>query len=169
MICFISLRVLFSLLQGVSGFVKKHGHCLGVQPFCASQKIRPKISCAMNMSAHSSDDDRKLQLDWLVEKARKLWDNSPQPVKNFPWNTALGNFIQLVIDLTLVVVKYLYVPVFTVTSISELSYCARQSKLVLVPIPILLGAAFAGILKETALELSPRLRVKSFAMPHCIV
>ncbi|CAK8571194.1 unnamed protein product [Lathyrus sativus] len=148
----------FLRFKGASGFVKKHDCCLGVEPFCASQKIRPKISCAMNMSAHSSDDGRKLQLDQLLEKARKLWDNSPQPVKNFPWNTALGNFIQLVLDLTLAVVKYLCVPVFTVTSISELSYCARQSKLVLVPFPILLGAAVAGILKETALELSPRLR-----------
>ncbi|KAL5071634.1 hypothetical protein RYX36_022521 [Vicia faba] len=45
-----------------------------------------------------------------------------------------------------------------VTSISELSYCARQRKLVLVPLPILLGAALAGILKETAFEMSPRLR-----------
>ncbi|XP_058724094.1 uncharacterized protein LOC131595679 [Vicia villosa] len=132
---------------------------LGIKPFHASQKIRPKTSCAMNMSAaHSSDDDRKLQFDRLINKARKLWDNSPQPVKNFPWNAALGNFIELVIDLTLAVVKYLYVPVFTVTSISELSYCARQRKLVLVPVPILLGAAVAGILNQTALELSPRLR-----------
>ncbi|KAL5070907.1 hypothetical protein RYX36_021794 [Vicia faba] len=132
---------------------------LGIKPFYTSQKTNPKISCAINVSAaHSSDDDRKLQFDRLITKARILWDNSPQPVKNFPWNAALGNFIQLVIDLTLAVVKYLYVPVFTVTSISELSYCARQRKLVLVPLPILLGAALAGILKETALEMSPRLR-----------
>ncbi|CAJ2674256.1 uncharacterized protein LOC123915815 [Trifolium pratense] len=144
--------------KGTSCFVEKRSCCLGVKPFSASQKTWPKISCAMNMSAHQSDDDRKLQLDQLIDKARKLWDRSPEPVKNFPWNTTLGNFIQLVLDLTLAVIKYLYVPVFTVTSISELSYCAHQRKLLLVPIPVLLGAAVAGILKETALKLSPRLR-----------
>lgn len=168
-ICFISLKLLFSLLQGTSCFVEKRGFCLGFRPFCASRKIKPKISCAMNMSAHQSDDDRKMQLNQLIDKARKLWDSSPEPVKNFPWNTALGNFIQLVLALTLAVVKYLAVPVFAVTCISELSYCAHQRKLFVFPIPVLLGAAVAGILKDTALELSPRLRVKPFAVPHFII
>ncbi|WJX16865.1 hypothetical protein P8452_06850 [Trifolium repens] len=153
-----SFQPSFLRFKGTSCFVEKRGCCIGVKPFSASQKTWPKISCSVNMSAHQSDDDRKLQFDQLIDKARKLWDRSPEPVKNFPWNTTLGNFIQLVLDLTLAVVKYLYVPVFTVTTISELSYCAHQRKLVLVPIPILLGAAVAGILKETALELSPRLR-----------
>lgn len=144
--------------KGTSCSVEKRGCCLGLKPFRASQKTWPKISCAMNMSAHQSDDDRKIQLAQLIDKARKLWDSSPEPVKNFPWNTTLGNFIQLVLDLTLAVVKYLAVPVFAVTCISELSYCAHQRKLFVVPIPVLLGAAVAGILKDTALELSPRLR-----------
>nr|XP_027189549.1 uncharacterized protein LOC101514031 isoform X2 [Cicer arietinum] len=145
--------------KSTSRFVKKHGCRLGVKPFSASQKTRLKISCAMNMSAaHQSDDDRKVQLDQLIDKAHKLWDSSPEPVKIFPWKRALGNFVQLVLDLTLAVVKYLSIPVFAVTSISELSYCAHERKLVLVPLPVLFGAAVAGILKETALELSPRQR-----------
>lgn len=115
----------------------------------------------MNMSAHQSDDDRKIKLDQLIDKVRKLWDGCPEPVKNFPWSKASGNFVQLILDLTLAVVKYLYVPVFAVTSISELSYCAHERKLVLVPFPFLFGAAVAESLKETALELSPRLRVIS--------
>lgn len=121
------------------------------------------------MSAHQSDDDRKMKLDQVIDKARKLWDSSPEPVKKFPWNRALGNFIQLVLDLTLAVVKYLSVPLFVVTSISELSYCAHERKLVLVPFPVLLGASIAGILKETALELSPRLRVRLLVMHHFII
>lgn len=121
------------------------------------------------MSAHQSDDDRKMKLDQVIDKAHKLWDSSPKPVKKFPWNRALGNFIQLVLDLTLAVVKYLSVPLFVVTSISELSYCAHERKLVLVPFSVLLGASIAGILKETALELSPRLRVRLLVMHHFII
>ncbi|XP_057445155.1 uncharacterized protein LOC130737410 [Lotus japonicus] len=144
--------------KGTSCFVEKNNCCLGVKPFCASQKTGSKISCGMNMSAHQSDDHRKMKLEELLDKARTLWDTSPEPVKNFPWNRALDNFIQLILDLTLAVVKYLSVPLFAVTSISELSYCAHERKLVLVPLPVLFGVAIAGILKETALDLSPRLR-----------
>lgn len=121
------------------------------------------------MSAHQSDDHRKMKLEELLDKARTLWDTSPEPVKNFPWNRALDNFIQLILDLTLAVVKYLSVPLFAVTSISELSYCAHERKLVLVPLPVLFGVAIAGILKETALDLSPRLRVKLLVMHHFII
>ncbi|KAK7310396.1 hypothetical protein RJT34_07879 [Clitoria ternatea] len=154
-----SLKVpLFFMWQSTSCFVEKHNCCLSVKPFCVSQKIGTKISCAMNMPAQQSDDHGKMKLGQLIAKAQKLWDSAPEPVKNFPWTKALDNFIQLILDLILVIVKYLSVPVFAITSLSELSYCAHERKLVLVPIPLLFGVAVAGILKETALELSPRLR-----------
>ena len=157
------------LLQGTSCFLEKRGFCLGLKPFRASQKISCAMNMNMNMSAHQSDDDKKMQLAQLIDKACKLWDSSPEPVKNFPWNTTLGNFIRLVLDLTLAVVKYLAVPLFAFTCIAELSYCVHQRKLFVVPIPVLLGAAVAGILKDTALELSSWLRVKSFSMPHFVI
>ena len=118
------------------------------------------------MSAHQSDDHGKMKLDQLIDKVQKLWDISPEPVKKFPHNKALDNFIQLILDLILVVVKYLAVPVFAVTSLSEMSYCAHERKLVFVPLPVLFGVAVAGILKETALQLSPRLRVRSLVVHH---
>ncbi|KAE9621403.1 hypothetical protein Lal_00032060 [Lupinus albus] len=145
-------------IKGALCFVEKHGRCLSVKPISASQKTGTSISCAMNMSAQESDDRRKLKLDQLIDKARNLWDSSPEPVKTFPWNKALDNFIQLTLDLILALIKYLSIPVFAVTSLSELSYCAHKKKLFLVPIPLLFGVAVAGILKETALEISPRLR-----------
>ncbi|KAL1338944.1 hypothetical protein HN51_033533 [Arachis hypogaea] len=139
-----------------SCFVQKN---LSIKTFSASFKTRPKISCAMNnMSAQQSDDHEKINLNQLTDKAQKLWDSSPEPVKKFPWNRALDNFIQLILDLVLAVVKYLAVPVFIVTSISELSYCGHERKLALVPIPFLFGVAVAGVFKKTALELSPRLK-----------
>lgn len=144
--------------KGTSCFVEKQNCCLSVKPFCASQKIGTKISCSMDMSAQQSDDHGKMKLNQLIDKAQKLWDSSPEPVKKFPWNKALDNFIQLILDLILAVIKYLAVPVFAVTSLSEMSYCAHERKLVLVPLPLLFGVAVAGILNETALELSPRLR-----------
>ncbi|WCJ33781.1 embryo defective 1273 [Euphorbia peplus] len=123
-----------------------------------NEKSRLSISCAMNMTAGQSGDPEKLNFEHLMNKARKLWDSSPQPVKSFPWNRAMENFIQLVLDLAVAVIKYLCLPVLTVTSLSEMSYSAHHKKLFFVPFPLLIGVVLAGVLQETILELSPLLK-----------
>ncbi|XP_038705876.1 uncharacterized protein LOC120001568 [Tripterygium wilfordii] len=122
------------------------------------QNTRPKIPCAINMAAGHSGDPEKVNLDHLMDKARDLWDRSPQPVKSFPWSRVLENFIQLLVGLVAAVVKYLCVPVLGVSMLSEMSYCAHEKKLSFIPLPLLIGVAVAWILKETALELSPFLK-----------
>ncbi|XP_076887499.1 uncharacterized protein LOC143537663 [Bidens hawaiensis] len=116
------------------------------------------ILCTMNLNASQPDPHGKSTLDLVTDKARKLWDNSPQEVKIFPWTTALENFTQLIIDIVLVVTQLLYIPVMAITSVSEMSYCAHERKLVLIPVPILIGVAVAGMLKNRALKLSPYLK-----------
>ncbi|XP_057502446.1 uncharacterized protein LOC130786221 isoform X2 [Actinidia eriantha] len=123
------------------------------------QNTRPKSLCAMNMTAGQSGDPGKINLDHIMDKARKMWESCPQPVKTFPWNRAMENFIQFILDLFLAVFKYLCVPVLAVSSLSEIWYCAREGMLWLVPVPLLLGVAFAGVLREMALEQSPLLKV----------
>lgn len=131
---------------------------MSFRQFRAFQNTRPKVLCAINMSAGQSDDHGKFKLDHLMNKARKLWDNCPQSVKIFPWKKALGNFGQLILDLTLAVVKYLCVPLLAVSSLSEMSYCAHERKLFLVPVPLVIGITVAGVLRETALDISPHLK-----------
>lgn len=116
----------------------------------------------MNMASGQSRDPERLNLSSIMNKASELWDSSPQPVKSFPWNRALENFVQLIIDLFLAVVKYLSVPLLAVSSLSEMSYCAHEKKLFFVPVPLLIGMAIADILRETSLEISPLLKVEIF-------
>ncbi|KAL4615530.1 hypothetical protein ACB092_07G132300 [Castanea dentata] len=149
---------LFHRFKGSAQYVKEQNCSMSVSQFRAFQNTRPKVLCAINMSAGQSDDHGKFKLDHLMNKARKLWDNCPQSVKSFPWKKALGNFVQLILDLTLVVVKYLCVPLLAVSSLSEMSYCAHERKLFLVPAPLVIGITVAGVLRETALDLSPRLK-----------
>lgn len=111
------------------------------------------------MAANQPGDPRKLSIGHILDKARSLWDSSPQPVKSFPWNKTLNHFIQLVVDLVLAVVRYLAIPVFSITSISEMSYCAHERKLYLIPLPFLVGVAVAGVLQNAALESSSYLKV----------
>lgn len=141
--------------------MKECGYSFGFKSYGIIQNYAPvpKIFCAINMAAGQSDDSGKTKFDQLMENARKLWESSPQPVKSFPWNTAFDNFIQLTLDLILAVVKYLSVPLLAVTSLSEMSYCAHERKLKLVPFPLFIGIAVAAVLRQTALEISPLLKV----------
>ncbi|EPS72913.1 hypothetical protein M569_01843, partial [Genlisea aurea] len=95
----------------------------------------------------------------VMDKARRLWEKTcPDPVKTFPWNKTVDHFTQLIIDIALTVFKYLSIPLFVVTCISEMSYCAHERKLFLVPFPFLFGIAFAGVLQDAASESSPYLK-----------
>ncbi|KAL5542457.1 hypothetical protein UlMin_010167 [Ulmus minor] len=110
-----------------------------------------------NRRPASGDEGYVIKLDHLVDKARKLWDSSPSQV-NFPWNRAFGNFIQLVLHLVLAIVKYLSVPLLAVSSLSKMSYCAHKRKLFMVPVPLIIGLAVAGVLRQTALNVCPILK-----------
>ncbi|CAM8941627.1 unnamed protein product [Rhodiola kirilowii] len=120
-------------------------------------------------SAGMSGDGKKVTFDDLKEKVREIWERCPQPVKMFPWNRAADNFIQLILDLFLAVVKYLSVPVLAVASVSELSYCAHERKLFFTPIPLVIGIFLAGVLKETLLDLSPLLREAEVEVPWHLI
>ncbi|KAL5539516.1 hypothetical protein UlMin_045195 [Ulmus minor] len=156
-----ALKTHHPFLQGFKGssLPKKECGCIpSSKPYGVFRKSGTNAFCAMNMAAGHSDDSGKIKFDHLVDKARKLWDSSPPQVKSFPWNRAFDNFIQLVLDLVLAVVKYLSVPLLAVSSLSEMSYCAHNRKLFLVPVPLIIGFAVAGVLRQTALDVCPILK-----------
>lgn len=144
--------------EGLSWYTKTNGCILSFKPNGQFQNARSNLLSKIKVTAGQSGDPEKLNLDAIIEKARTLWDSSPHPVKSFPWNRTLENFIQLILDLTLAVIKYLCAPLLAVSSLSEMSYCANEKKLFLVPIPLLIGIVVAGLLKDAALELSPVLK-----------
>ncbi|CAI9104392.1 OLC1v1003054C2 [Oldenlandia corymbosa var. corymbosa] len=122
------------------------------------RSMQPQILCAMNLAAGQSDESGNLKFSLILDKAKQIWDNAPQPVKSFPWNKALDNFIQLILDLVLAVIKYLSIPLFALSCVSELSYCAHERKLYFTPVPFIVGAAVTGIVKSAVEEASPSLK-----------
>lgn len=125
-------------------------------------KTRHHFPRAINVTAGQSDGPWNLDIDGFIIALRKLWDLFPQPVRSFPWTKALISFYQLIFELTWAVAKYLCIPLLAVSSLSEMSYCAHERKMVLIPIPLLAGFAVAGVLKDTAIELSPDLKEGGF-------
>ncbi|XP_077233547.1 uncharacterized protein LOC143875843 [Tasmannia lanceolata] len=122
------------------------------------EKTRCVVSCAANANAGQFDGARKLNLDKLMDAMEQRWESLPQPIKNFPWAKAIGNFFETLFDLVYAVAKYLCIPLLAISSLSEMSYCAHERKMGLVPIPLLAGIAIAAVLNGTAIEISPRLK-----------
>ncbi|AAD43150.1 Unknown Protein [Arabidopsis thaliana] len=150
---------LHSTTQFTLSYSKNNKDCSFQSANEAKVSKRSLLCRAIHMeSGHSGEQPKKLNFDNLLRRTKHVWDNSPQPVKEFPWNRAFGNFIQLVLDLAISVVKFLFVPILAVSSISEMSYCAHERKLALVPFPLVIGMVVAGVLQETALKISPRLK-----------
>ncbi|KAK8943266.1 hypothetical protein KSP39_PZI009240 [Platanthera zijinensis] len=123
---------------------------------------------AINLSAGNPSDPSR-SLNRLVDYAQKLFDDLPQPVKSFPWSRAVKNFFRLIFDLSCAVAKYLSVPVLAISSLSEMSYCGHERKLALVPFPFLIGFLMAGVLSETASELSPLQKEGEFPLHLLLV
>lgn len=125
------------------------------KPFGVLFKTRSDVSCAASAADGQAGDSGKFNLDHIKAKVKNFCDQLPEPVKAFPWIQVLENFLQLVLDLSLTVIKYLSIPLLAVTSISELIYCAHERKLDLVPIPLICGIVVGGIMTATAEKLSP--------------
>lgn len=126
------------------------------------------IPRAINLSSENPSDPSR-NLDRILDHAQKVLDDLPQPVKSFPWSTAVKNFLRLILDLSCAVAKYLSVPVLAVSSLSEMSYCGHERKLALVPFSLLVGLLLAGVLSETVLELSPALKEGEFPLHLLLV
>nr|XP_043623093.1 uncharacterized protein LOC122594856 [Erigeron canadensis] len=156
----LSSRIIFNSPSVTSFKVSSHqSKALSSKPNGLSYgKNCSRIFCTINVNSSQPDERGKSNMDLVIDKARNLWDSSPQEVKSFPWTRALENFTQLIIDIILVITQYLYVPVMAITCVSEMSYCAHERKLVLIPLPILIGIAVAEVLKTRALKLSPYLK-----------
>ncbi|XP_010908382.1 uncharacterized protein [Elaeis guineensis] len=129
--------------------------------FSKSSSSRVLVPLALSSTSGNSDGYRKLYMDAVIV-ARKLFDAFPQPVKSFPWSRALVIFQNLIFELARAVAKYLCIPLLAVTSLSEMSYCAHERKMGLIPIPFLVGLILAGVLKDAAIELSSDLKKGGF-------
>ncbi|RZR71860.1 hypothetical protein BHM03_00007989 [Ensete ventricosum] len=108
-------------------------------------------------AAASGDSDGSTRLS--MDDIRKLFDRFPQPVKSFPWMRVLWSFQNIIWELVWAVAKYLSVPLLAVTSLSEMSYCAHERKMGVIPIPFVVGFVVAGHLKDVAEQFPSALKV----------
>ncbi|CAL9175091.1 unnamed protein product [Musa hybrid cultivar] len=143
------------LLAGVQRPILSLPPTTGSCGFSKSRGGRCVVPLAMSAAA-SGDSDGSTRLS--MDAIRKLFDGFPQPVKSFPWMRVLWSFQNIICELVWAVAKYLSVPLLAVTSLSEMSYCAHERKMGVIPIPVVVGFAVAGCLKDAAEQFSSDLK-----------
>ncbi|XP_072952509.1 uncharacterized protein [Typha angustifolia] len=121
------------------------------------RRSRFVVPLSVSATSGNSGSHEELNLEWMVG-VRKMFDSLPQPVKIFPWGRLLGIYQNFIFGLALFVAKYLCIPLLAISSLSEMSYCAHERKMGVIPIPFLLGFALAGIASNAAVDLSPELK-----------
>lgn len=116
---------------------------------------RPKLSvtCAFNISRGESGGLEEIK-NARLEKVQNMLGDFGEPIKAFPWKKAFTRFFHHLSSLAFWVAKWLSIPVVLISSLSEMTYCGWQNKELLILYGLLSGSVLAGILKETAIELS---------------
>lgn len=152
--------------QGLPPLAETRNRFLSSRLYSSSHvhKSRLTIPCSVNMATGKSDEPEKLNMDRFMELMRHFWEIMPQPIKSFPWMAALESFIRINLDLVHAVAKYLCVPLLALSSLSEMSFCAQEKKMIFIPILFLAGFSVAGVLNDTATELSPHLKVQKLCL-----
>jgi len=132
--------------NGMQGFFPSLGR---LATSCKTQKLIP---CSSSITSSST---RKMQNGGgkMHSALMSTWSRVPGPIQGYPWGQASVNFAWRLADLLWVTGKWLAIPVLLVSALSEVSYTLMQEKIFLIPAGMLGGFAFAGMVKETALEM----------------
>ncbi|KAH9294902.1 hypothetical protein KI387_038490, partial [Taxus chinensis] len=126
-------------------------------PAVVYQRPIQLVTCALNISRGQSGGPEEIQNVYL-EKVKNLLERGREPMKAFPWKQAYTHFLHRLFSLAFWVAKWLVIPVVIISSLSEITYCGLENKEVFIPFAMLTGSFLAGILKETAIELSKDLQ-----------
>ncbi|CAM6050727.1 unnamed protein product [Sphagnum compactum] len=116
---------------------------------CKTQNLIPRSSSITSSSTPKMQNGGGKIHSALIS----TWSRVPGPIRGYPWGQASVNFAWRLADLLWVTGKWLAIPVLLVSALSEVSYTLMQEKIFLIPAGMLGGFAFAGMVKETALEM----------------
>ncbi|XP_024362805.1 uncharacterized protein [Physcomitrium patens] len=121
--------------------------------------LRTPVQCVSSTFGSSSNNGEETQENNLLAN---IMAKAPEPIRVFPWGKAGNLFVQRLLHQFWTVGKYLAIPVLAASMLSELSYTLLQEKVLIIPAGMIGGFAFAGMMKETAVELAADIEVGQF-------
>ena len=114
------------------------------------------VQCVSSTFGSSSNDGVERQQNSATSNTM---DKASEPIRAFPWAKAGNVLLRRLLGQLWTVGKWLVIPVLALSVLSELSYTLLQENVLIIPIGMICGIVFAGIMRETALELSPSIEV----------
>jgi len=115
---------------------------------------RPLVQCVSSTFGSSSNNGDERQQSTVISN---VVDKATEPIRAFPWAKASSLFLRRLLDQLWTVGKWLAIPMLAVSVLGELAYTLLLERVLVIPVGMICGIVFAGIMRETALELSPRI------------
>jgi hypothetical protein len=118
------------------------------------------VSSTFGSSSNNGDEGQQSSV------TSNVLDKASEPIRAFPWAKAGNVLLRRLLDQFWTVGKWLAIPVLALSVLSELSYTLLEEKVLIIPVGMVCGIVFTGIMRETALELSPSIEVLSCLFPE---
>ncbi len=116
-----------------------------------SYTIRPCASATSTNFDQNTQNGGEMQQDAAVSG---LSFEMLKPVQSFPWHRVSRRLAESLVQSLWTVGKWIMIPVLLLSVLNEVSYTLMQEKLLLIPISMIGGIMFVGILNEVFADIS---------------
>ncbi len=117
----------------------------------SSYAIRPCASATSTNFDQNTQNGGEMQQDAAVSG---LSFEMLKPVQSFPWHRVSRRLAERLVQSLWTVGKWIMIPVLLLSVLNEVSYTLMQEKLLLIPISMIGGIMFVGILNEVFADIS---------------
>ncbi|KAK8512395.1 hypothetical protein V6N13_083065 [Hibiscus sabdariffa] len=113
------------------------------------RRVSPK--CQMKITMAQFGDPNKIKEQLAIIK-NKLWENSPESVKSFPWQKAENLLLEKLIIAGQKALKLFFVAFFVFSCLSDFMFSISRNQELMIPFGLIVGLLMSDFLKETSQE-----------------
>ncbi|XWS14841.1 hypothetical protein CRYUN_Cryun35bG0043100 [Craigia yunnanensis] len=113
------------------------------------RRVSPKCGMRITMARFGKPNKIKEQLNIIKEK---LWEHTPDSVKDFPWKKAENLLLQRLLSVGHKALKLSLVTLFVFSFLSDFIYSISRNQELMIPCGLIVGCLMTDFLKETSQE-----------------
>ncbi|XVE55695.1 hypothetical protein DITRI_Ditri03aG0179100 [Diplodiscus trichospermus] len=110
------------------------------------RRVTPKCGMRITMARFGEPNKIKEQLNIIKEK---LWEHTPDSVKDIPWKKAENLLLQRLLSVGQKALKLSIVTLFVFSFLSDFIYSISRNQELMIPFGLIVGCFLADFLKET--------------------
>ncbi|KAK8623447.1 hypothetical protein V6N13_118332 [Hibiscus sabdariffa] len=124
-------------------------HSFQLQLNSRRRRVSPK--CRMKITMAQFGDPNKIKEQLAIIK-NKLWENSPESVKSFPWQKAENLLLEKLIIAGQKVLKLSFLAFVVLSCLSDFMFSISRNLELMIPFGLIVGLLMSDFLKETSQE-----------------